>query len=94
MLLPTIDIVDAGEAAGIAISKAQDLIFFSGDEVARKVARDKGIKVSGTLGILKVAIEEKMILIDEANLILSKMIEKGYRSPVKSMNDVFRRGLL
>ncbi len=47
-----------------------------------------GVKVSGTIGILKVAVEEGEISIDKADVVLCKMIEGGYRSPIQSIREV------
>lgn len=48
-----------------------------------------GVKFTGTLGILVVAVEHRMITIHEANQLLAQMIEYGYRSPVENLNKRF-----
>ncbi|HDH99877.1 MAG: DUF3368 domain-containing protein [Candidatus Latescibacterota bacterium] len=88
-----LDVVGYGEAAGIAISKERGLTFFSDDKVARKIARENGVKVSGTIGILKVAVEEGKLSIDEANVVLDRMIRGGYRSPVRAIEEVLQCNL-
>jgi predicted nucleic acid-binding protein len=45
------------------------------------------VKLTGTLGILKNAIRYKTFNLNEGNLILSKMIEKGFYSTVKSLKE-------
>ncbi len=47
-----------------------------------------GIKVTGTLGILIVAVERKMITLNEANQMLAEMIQRGYYSPVDDLKDL------
>jgi len=81
--------VGYGEAAGIAVAKEQGLLFFSDDKKARRVAEQEGLSVSGTLGTLKLAIEEGMISIEDADKILGEMIRGGYRSPIQSMKELF-----
>ena len=81
--------VGYGEAAGIAIAKGRNLVFFSDDRKARQVARDQGVKVSGTLGILELLVEEQKLSMEGADVILSKMIQGGYRSPIQSLRELF-----
>ena len=80
--------VGYGEAAGIAIAKEQELLFFSDDKKARQVAKEQGIGVSGTLGTLKLAVEEGIISVENADNILGEMIRGGYRCPIKSVNEL------
>ncbi len=81
--------VGYGEAAGIAVAKEQGLLFFSDDKKARQVAKEQGLEVCGTLGTLKLAVEEGMISIEEADKVLGEMIRGGYRSPIQSMKELF-----
>ncbi len=57
--------VGYGEAAGIAIAKERDLFFPSDDKIARRAAKEHGVEVSGTLGILQIAIEEGKLSTEE-----------------------------
>ena len=82
------NVLGRGEATGIAISKERKLTFFSDDKVARKVARDMGVKISGTIGVLKVAVEEGRISVEEADEVLHRMVKGGYRSPIRSIREV------
>jgi predicted nucleic acid-binding protein len=52
------------------------------------VALELGVKVTGTLGILVVAVERKIIVLDEANRYLAQMIQNGYRYPVKDLSSL------
>jgi len=81
-------LVGYGEAAGIAIAKGRSLHFFSDDRVAREVAKQQGVEISGTLGILKVAVEEGKLSTKEADKVLQEMTQGGYRSPVQSVIDL------
>jgi len=84
-----LDMVGYGEAAGIAIAKERDLLFFSDDRKARRVAQDQRVKISGTLGMLELLVQEGKLSIGEADDVLSKMIERGYRSPIQSLKELF-----
>jgi len=81
-------IVGYGEAAGIAIAKERHLVFFSDDRKARRVAQDQGVGISGTLGMLELLVEEGRLPIGEADAVLSRMIEDGYRSPIQSLREL------
>lgn len=85
-----LDTVDYGEAAGITIAQKRDLAFLSDDRKAREVAQEQGVVISGTLGILKVAVEESELTVDEADEVLSRMIRGGYRSPIQSIKEVLK----
>jgi predicted nucleic acid-binding protein len=77
-----------GERTCIAAAINRGGLFISDDRKARQVAMEMGVIVSGTLGILVVAVEREIIPIDEANLLLAQMIEHGYRSPVINLNNL------
>jgi len=83
-----LDIIGYGEAAGIAIAKERNLVFFSDDRKARRVAQDQGVKISGTLGMLELFVEEGKLSIGEADAVLSRMIQGGYRSPIQSIEEL------
>ena len=83
-----LDVVGYGEAAGIAIAKERNLVFFSDDRKARRVAQDHGVEISGTLGMLELLVEEGKLSIGERDEILRKMIQGGYRSPIQSLKEL------
>ena len=79
----------AGERTCIAVAKNRGGLFVTDDRKARQVALEMGVKVTGTLGILIVAVERKIIPIGDANHLLSQMIKDGYRSPINNLSDLF-----
>lgn len=85
-------VIGYGEAAGIAIAKERDLLFFSDDRKARRVAQDQGVEISGTLGMLKLAVEEGMLSVGEADGVLNQMIDGGYYSPIRSIKELLEDG--
>ena len=74
-----------GEASSIAAAKKRNLIFASDDKVARREAARLGVKLTGTIGILKKAVKIKIVSAKEADAILQKMTAAGFYSPIKSI---------
>ena len=83
-----VKILGAGERTCIAVVKNRGGLFVTDDRKARQAALEMGVKVTGTLGILVVAVERKVIPIDEANRLLAQMIAYGYRSPINNLNSL------
>jgi len=81
--------VDPGEAAGIAIARNQGLLFLSDDRVARQVAEEHGVEISGTLGLLKLAVDEGNLTREEAQEILESLIAAGYRAPLHTIEELW-----
>ncbi|NOZ59402.1 MAG: DUF3368 domain-containing protein [Euryarchaeota archaeon] len=77
-----------GEASCLAIALNRGLKLLTDDIDARRFAQRHGIPVSGTVGVLAAAVEEGIITLEEGNKLLSEMIEKGYYSPVESLDEV------
>lgn len=74
-----------GEAACLAIASQRNWAFLTDDKLARKMAQDLGIVVSGTLGVLVQAVERGILMIEEGDKLLRAMIARGYRSPYISV---------
>ena len=70
-----------GEASCLAIARHRGWALLTDDKKARKVAREWGITLSGTLGVLVQAVQAGLLTVDEGNGLLREMIAKGYRSP-------------
>ena len=79
----------AGERTCIAVAKNRGCLLVTDDRKARLVALEMGVKVTGTLGILIVAVERKIIPINDANHLLAQMIKYGYRSPIDNLSGLF-----
>jgi predicted nucleic acid-binding protein len=77
-----------GEASSIALAKSRGCIFACDDRAARREAGLLGVKLTGPLGILKDAVQTKTITLKEADLILARMIEKGFYSAVNSLKEI------
>lgn len=77
-----------GEASSIAVAKCRGFIFACDDRAARRESGLLSVKLTGTLGILKKAIRNQIINLEEGHRILTKMIKAGFYSPVKSLNEI------
>jgi len=80
--------IGLGEASSIAIAKARGFFFACDDRTARREAGLLGVKLTGTFGILKKAVRNRIIRLKEGNLILAEMIEKGFYSSVSSLREI------
>ena len=77
-----------GEASSIAAAKSRGYVFASDDKTARREAGLMDVKLTGTVGILKKAVERKIIDLNKGNLILIKMADKGFYLPVRSLTEI------
>ncbi len=77
-----------GEASSIAVAKSREFIFACDDRAARRESGLLDVKLTGTVGILKNAVRQRKINLSEGNLILARMIETGFYSPVKSLEEI------
>jgi predicted nucleic acid-binding protein len=50
------------------------------------------VEISGTLGLLKLAVEEGTLSIGEADEVLNRMIDGGYYSPIRSIDELLGGG--
>ncbi len=77
-----------GEASSIAAAKSRGFIFACDDRAARRESSLLRVKLTGTLGILKKAVKNKIANPGEGQLILEKMIGIGFYSPIKSLDEI------
>jgi hypothetical protein len=80
--------LDFGEASCLAIAKPRGWLVLTDDSAARKVAKTLTIPVSGTLGVLKLAVEYKIIQLSEDNALLQQMIRGRYHSPINDLSEI------
>lgn len=78
----------AGEASSIAAVKTVDGIVVTDDKFARNICRERGIKVTGTIGIMKKLCIKDILQYPEADRILQEMITCGFYSPVDKISEV------
>ena len=77
-----------GESTCIAVAIHRNGMFVTDDRKARQVALELGVKVTGSLGILVVAVRRRNITRKGANQLLAAMIENGDRSPVDDLDSL------
>ena len=56
------------------------------------MARRLGLDVTGTLGILALAVEEGILDLATGDQLLNQMIAEGYRSPYGSLTELLQDG--
>ena len=70
------------------MAKVRGFIVASDDRAARREAGLLGVKLTGTLGLLKKSVTDKVVNIKKGDLILNRMKEKGFYFSVKSLNEI------
>ncbi len=78
----------AGESEAMAIAHNRNWVFASDDGAARNFAKQRGIRLTGTLGILIKAVKNKILCLSVADAIHAQMIDEGYRSPLSYENGI------
>ena len=77
-----------GEASCLAMAKARGYKLATDDKDARRLARQLGISLTGTIGILATLVKQDQILLVEGDRYLHAMIASGYRSPLVTLGDI------
>jgi predicted nucleic acid-binding protein len=80
--------LDEGEAACLALARSRGYAILTDDRAARRKARRLGIPLSGTIGVLKSLVDEEYVSFEEADQALQQMVALGYRSPVRSLDEI------
>jgi predicted nucleic acid-binding protein len=79
-----------GEAACLAIAEHRHWTLLTDDSAAREEAARRGIRLSGSIGCLVLAVERELSTLEQANEFLSEMIRLGYRSPVTDITPLLK----
>ena len=58
------------------------------DAAARRVAQQNGVVVTGTLGLLALAVRQNLLNLTEGNRLLAAMSAQCYRSPLTLLVDL------
>lgn len=77
-----------GEAACLSLAITRGFKILTDDLDARRLAQQRGLAVSGTLGVLVEAVREGHLSREEGNRLLLKMKEAGYFSPYESLDEL------
>ncbi len=82
----------AGERTCLATASARHGILASDDLYARRIAAQHGVRITGSIGLLMMALEAQLVSIDQANTLLTAMIAAGYHSPVDTLAALMKAG--
>jgi predicted nucleic acid-binding protein len=77
-----------GEASCLAVARERGYRLATDDKDARRLARELGISLTGTIGILAILVKQSEISLDEGDCLLQKMVTAGYRSPSVTLKDI------
>ncbi len=79
----------SGEASCLACAQVNGGVVATDDKVARGFCGERGVAVTGTLGILLAACQDGGIGFDDADATLQRTIDKGFYSPVSRISDLW-----
>jgi len=74
-----------GEASCLAVASQRGYKVATDDRDARRWARQRGIPLTGTIGILAALVKGGHLALAEGDRLLRDMIAAGYHSPVKTL---------
>ena len=77
-----------GEASCIALARTRKGVVMTDDRTARNQCSQLNLPFSGTIGILKAAYLAEQLNLSQADMILHRMIDQGFYSPVRNISDV------
>jgi predicted nucleic acid-binding protein len=79
--------VDLGEADCLAVAQTRAMTLYADDRRARRLGRSMGLDITGTLGCLLELVELALLDLEDADLLLTQIRKRGFRSPVASLKD-------
>lgn len=83
--------VHRGEAAAILLAKANDALLLIDDKMGRTAAEMLGIRCIGTIGVLLMALNRRMVSLKGFESILNRMTDLGFRIDASLYREVLRR---
>ena len=81
-------ILGSGEASCVALAFHRGAIVATDDRAARSCCAERGIPVTGSIGVLKALCMDLAITSGEADAILARMVVAGFYSPVRRISDL------
>jgi len=81
-------LLQAGEAACLAIAEARDGVVLTDDGAARRLAASLLLETSGTIGALVKLVRKGVLTLHVGDTLLTEMMSRGYRSPVRTLREV------
>ncbi len=81
--------VDCGEASAIALAtEFEDVLILVDDLKARKLAQKLNLKITGTLGVIYKAKQEKVI--EKVKPIIDKLLQTNFRISNKIIDEILK----
>lgn len=77
-----------GEASCLAVAREQGYRLATDDKDARRLARQLGISLTGTIGILAILVKKGELTRVEGDRLLQEMVAAGYRAPLATLEDM------
>lgn len=77
-----------GEAACLAVARERGYRLAADDKDARRLARQMGISLTGTVGILAILVKQGELTLVEGDHLLQEMVAAGYRAPLATLQDM------
>lgn len=77
-----------GESSCVVFAVSRGMILATDDPTARRPASRRGIRLTGTIGVLVQMVRAKHLELEEANGVLATMIEGGYLAPCARLDDL------
>jgi predicted nucleic acid-binding protein len=74
-----------GEAACLAVARERGYRLATDDKDARRQARQLGISLTGTIGILAILVKQGELTLVEGDHLLQEMVAAGYRAPLATL---------
>lgn len=78
----------SGESASLAIAICRRWALATDDRAARTAARTAGVNLTGSVGILIVAVQSGSITRQEGDQLVQEMRHHGYRFPLESLESL------
>ncbi|TVR57801.1 MAG: twitching motility protein PilT [Spirochaetaceae bacterium] len=78
----------SGEASCLALARHRGGVVVTDDRTARSCCAERGVPVTGSIGILKALCIDRSITSEDADAILSRMVDAGFYSPVRRISDL------
>ncbi|MBI4746403.1 MAG: DUF3368 domain-containing protein [Deltaproteobacteria bacterium] len=77
-----------GESACLSLAVNRNIKILTDDLDTRNYAQRLAVPVSGTIGVLVLAVKKGIISLEEGNKSLVEMVENGYYSPYNALDDL------
>jgi predicted nucleic acid-binding protein len=80
--------LSTGEASCVAQAERHNGTVVTDDRAARTRCAERGIRCTGTVGILKACVLDATLSAEAADAILQSMIDAGFHAPVRRISDL------